>query len=115
MILTIGSNKQGMVISLGKKSLDVPSYSQNSNQQILIIIDKLIKDSKISFGSISKIIVDSKNSSFTGVRVAVSIANALSQSWGIPISSLDQPEIIQELIVPTYNKPANITRPKPIK
>ena len=54
-------------------------------QVILPLIDKLFKEQKVDLKDLESIIVNTKQGSFTGVRVGMSIANALSFSLDIPV------------------------------
>lgn len=58
-------------------------------QVVLPLIDKLLKKKGLKITDIDGIEIYSSNGSFTGIRVGVSIANALSFALGIPIRSFD--------------------------
>lgn len=58
-------------------------------QVVLPLIDKLLKKNGLKITDIDGIEIYSSNGSFTGIRVGVSIANALSFALGIPIRSFD--------------------------
>ncbi|HXS15279.1 MAG TPA: tRNA (adenosine(37)-N6)-threonylcarbamoyltransferase complex dimerization subunit type 1 TsaB, partial [Candidatus Saccharimonadales bacterium] len=60
----------------------------NRGQVVLPIIDRLLKDHGLTPQSLDSIEVNAGPGSFTGVRVGVSIANALSFSLGIPVNGL---------------------------
>lgn len=64
---------------------------------------------------------------FTGIRVAIAIANALSFALDVPIAgikNISDPDVLlkeglfvlrkksKKLITPFYNKPPNVTKPK---
>jgi len=55
-------------------------------QSILILIDSLLKRSGLNLINIDKIKVNNGPGSFTGVRVGVSVANALSFLLKIPVN-----------------------------
>lgn len=54
-------------------------------QVILPLIDQLLKEQKVDLKDLSSIIVNVGEGSFTGLKVGLSIANALSFSLKIPV------------------------------
>lgn len=54
-------------------------------QVILPLIDQLLKEQKVSLKGLSSIIVNIEKGSFTGLRVGMAIANALSFALKIPV------------------------------
>lgn len=67
-------------------------------QTILPLILKILKKAQIDASSISEINVERGPGSFTGVRVGIAIANALSFSSGIKING----KTIGEIETPKY-------------
>jgi len=61
-------------------------------QVVLLMIDKLLGQHSLRLQDIQSIEVNARSGSFTGIRVGMSIANALSFSLGIPIISFDSPD-----------------------
>lgn len=57
-------------------------------QVVLPLIDKLLSKKRLKITDINSIEVNSSHGSFTGVRVGVSIANALSFSLKIPVEKI---------------------------
>lgn len=100
------------------------------SDQLLPLIDKILKKNKIGFRDLSGIITVSGIGPFTSVRIAVTVANTLSFALKIPIVGLvnkipqkDELNIKSGLlklkkaklgsyIKPVYGGEANITRPK---
>lgn len=68
------------------------------DQNVLDLIDKLIKSQGSTLKDIDEIEVKTGPGSFTGLRVGVSIANALSFALGIPVNEKKLGEITE----PTY-------------
>lgn len=63
------------------------AQSKNTKAQIVLpLIDKLLKKYKFKISDISSIDVNTRPGSFTGVRVGVSIANALAYIAKIPVN-----------------------------
>ena len=69
-------------------------------QEVLPLIEKLLKEKKIKFNQINRIKVNTGPGSFTGLRVGVSIANALSFALKIPVNNKKIGEYVEAL----YNK-----------
>ena len=69
-------------------------------QEVLPLIEKLLKEKKIKFNQINRIKVNTGPGSFTGLRVGVSIANALSFALKIPVNNKKAGEFVEAL----YNK-----------
>lgn len=95
MILHIDTKNQKVIkVSLKEKGKVVKSLSQKNeygSQVLLPLITKLLNlkntGSSIEFRSrIGRIEVETGPGSFTGIRVGVSVANALGFALGIPIN-----------------------------
>ena len=82
----------------GKKYRKTVNNTQT--QEVLPLIEKLLKEKKIKFNQINRIKVNTGPGSFTGVRVGVSIANALSFALKIPVNNKKAGEFVEAL----YNK-----------
>lgn len=57
-----------------------------SAQLVLPLIDELLKEHDLTVHDLTEVEVNEGPGSFTGVRVGVSIANALAFSLGIPVN-----------------------------
>lgn len=98
MILHINSKDQkSVIVSLKKEGKIVKSLSQKNeygSQVLLPLIVKLLRMHKpglstqiqTGFGKLKGIEVETGPGSFTGLRVGVSVANALAYSLGIPVN-----------------------------
>lgn len=95
------SSNQEITISLeinGKKHELKEKIGDKKAQVVLPMIERLLNNHKISIRDIGEIRVHTGPGSFTGVRVGVSIANALSYALKIPVNG----QKIGELVEPLY-------------
>lgn len=90
MILYINTKDQKLVkIALKKEGRVVASLSDENeygSQLLLPLIEKLLKSQKVEFKDLREIEVETGPGSFTGLRVGVSVANALGFSLGVPVN-----------------------------
>ena len=86
------SNNKRIVIKLGEKR-SVRLIKVGETQQLLMMIDKMIKKTDCS---INQIKVNLGPGSFTGLRVGVAVANALGWAWQIPVNGKKQ------IVIPNY-------------
>lgn len=101
LIIDTSDNKK-ITIELevnGKKEVLVSDSKNIKSQKTLLLIEKILKDKKIAVSELSEIKVNKGPGSFTGLRVGVSIANAISFFLKIPINS----KKIGYLEEPVYN------------
>ncbi len=84
----------------GEKSKLTEDSTLFRSELALPTIDKLLKQRKIDIHEISEIRVNKGPGSFTGLRVGVSIANALGFLLKIPVNGKN----IGELEEPVYNE-----------
>ncbi len=90
MILYIDTKDQKVIrVSLKDKGEVVCSLTEENeygSQVLLPLIKKILDASKLDFSSLKGIEVETGRGSFTGLRVGVSVANALGYSLGIPVN-----------------------------
>lgn len=90
MVLHIDSKDQRKIeVFLKKNGEVVKSLSEGreyGSQVLLPLIDKILKTNKLKLQDLSGIEVETGPGSFTGLRVGVSVANALGYSLGIPVN-----------------------------
>lgn len=90
MILHIDTKNQKVItVSLRKDRKMVKSLSKKNeygSQVLLPLIEKLLKSQKIDLKDLEGIEVEKGPGSFTGLRVGVSVANALGFAFGIPVN-----------------------------
>ncbi|HUD09615.1 MAG TPA: tRNA (adenosine(37)-N6)-threonylcarbamoyltransferase complex dimerization subunit type 1 TsaB [Patescibacteria group bacterium] len=103
-ILTIdSSNNQQISVGLennGKKSKITENSTVLRSEAVLPVIERLLKQNKLDIKEIEAIKVNKGPGSFTGLRVGVAIANALSFLLKIPVNG----KKVGELEEPVYNK-----------
>ena len=92
MVLHIDTKDQKkVVVSLrqdqgGKVVRSLSEDRKYGSQVLLSLITKLLYLKKMSFEDLDEIRVETGPGSFTGLRVGVSVANALGYSLGIPVN-----------------------------
>lgn len=87
-------------------------------------IDQLLQSEQKKLGDLEGIVIFKGPGSFTGLRIGVTVANALASSLGIPIVSASGKNWVQEgikklqlaeneqIVLPEYGSAPNITQPK---
>lgn len=96
LIIDTSSNKEikvGLEID-GKKHV-LTHLIDRKNQEVLPLIEKLLKKYKLKLKDLTEIKVNSGPGSFTGLRVGVSIANTLGFLLKIPINGKKVGEIVE--------------------
>jgi len=93
------------------------------SDNLLIEIDKLLKESKATKNRVEKIFVNHGPGSYTGLRIGVTAANFLGYSLNVPVFGFDSKHEMKipknklnernfmGPIVPYYQKPPHITKP----
>lgn len=100
LILDTSDNKEitvGLDID-GEKDIQVEKITSNKTQIILPMIDRLLKKHALSPESLTEIQINVGPGSFTGLRVGLAIANALSFVLKIPVNG----KKVGEIIIPIY-------------
>lgn len=82
------TNSEKLVVALGSQKIEAEARKEKS-QMLLPLIDKLLVDSGSKLVDISEIEVETGPGSFTGIRVGVSVAQALGWSLGIKVNGKD--------------------------
>ena len=92
--------------------------------QLPAAIDKLLKNSNSEYSDLTGIIVYEGPGSFTGLRIGITITNAIAHKLAIPIVGSTGDEWIElgveklksakpgSIVMPVYGGEANITKPK---
>lgn len=91
------SNNLVTKIQLGNTTLEEERKSP-SEQNVLELIEKIFKKEKLKLEDIDSIEINTGPGSFTGLRVGVSIVNALSFSGNISVNGKD----IGKITLPEY-------------
>lgn len=82
----------------GKKDEIRQRITIQKAQVVLPLIDKLLKKHRLKLNDLTSIEVHTGPGSFTGLRVGIAIANALSFALQIPVNKLPP----YEFVVPSY-------------
>ncbi len=90
MILHIDTKDQKVIrVSLrqaqgGKTVTELSAENEYGSQALLPLIEKILRQERLEYQDLKGIEVETGPGSFTGLRVGVSVANALGYSLGIP-------------------------------
>lgn len=91
MILSIDTSDQKEVRVFlkkeGKVVVSLKEENQFGSQVLLSLINKALKEAGVALEDLKEIEVKSGPGSYTGLKVGVSVANALGFSLGIPVNS----------------------------
>lgn len=97
IIIDTSSNKSitvGLKVN-GEEDVISEEIGRDKAQVVLPIIQKLLEKHKLRLIDISSVEVNPGPGSFTGLRVGISIANALSYSLKIPVNGKKNPDFVQ--------------------
>jgi tRNA A37 threonylcarbamoyladenosine modification protein TsaB len=98
-IINISISSDGSILAEKKVITKHPS-----SERILVEIKKLLDSKNIKLDKITKIEVENRGESFTGLRMGVAIANAFKYAL-----SINSNAIKFNIIKPIYNREPNIT------
>lgn len=92
MILRIQTQELGQtkvqLYDINQQLLDEKiSQNQRGSQVLLPAIEALLAANSIDYGQLTAIEVETGPGSYTGIRVGVTVANALGFSLGIPVNN----------------------------
>lgn len=90
MILQIDTKDQKIIrVSLKKDGKIIKSLSEENeygSQVLLPLIDRILKTENLKYENLDGVEVQTGPGSFTGLRVGVSVANALGFALNIPVN-----------------------------
>lgn len=128
LVLTLRTDKPQAEIGLYEDMDRVEYFEWEAHRRLAETIHTKIDDVLQAQGKgladIEAILIYKGPGSFTGLRIGMSVANALAHSLGIPILSVGGDDwlgvglkklsagISEEIALPTYGSPVNITQPK---
>lgn len=78
-------NSEKIVVGLDKERIEHSSKKERS-QAVLQLIKELLEEAEKSIQGIKEIKVETGPGSFTGLKVGVSVANALGWTLGVPVN-----------------------------
>ena len=82
------SDSEKIVVGFDDKKFET-NARQEKAQRLLPFIDELMQKHNKKFKDITEIKVNTGPGSFTGLRVGVSVANALGWALGVPVNGKD--------------------------
>jgi len=128
LILTIRTDKPQAEIGLfsGETKTDYVTWQADRQlaETIHIKIRTLLEEHGHSFPDLRGIVVFKGPGSFTGLRIGISVANALANGLTIPVVGSEGKDWFEEgvqrlgkgdnetVVIPEYGAPPNITLPK---
>lgn len=98
LLIDTSSNKEikiGLIIN-GEKFVIEQEIDTRKAQVTLPLIEKILKEHKLSLKDISEIQVNPGPGSFTGLRVGIAIANTLGYLLNIPVNG-------KKMVEPEYS------------
>ncbi len=106
LILDTSDNKKILVdlVINGQKEIQTKRITSNKMQIILPMIDKILKKHSLKPEDLSEIQVNVGPGSFTGLRVGLAIANALSFVLKVPVNRKKVGKIILPIYIPLRKK-----------
>lgn len=90
---SVAKDRKAVTVYLKKGGQVVKSLSEKNkygSQVLLPLIDRILKAKNLKYENLDGIEVEIGPGSFTGLRVGVSVANALGLSLGIPVNGKKQ-------------------------
>jgi tRNA threonylcarbamoyladenosine biosynthesis protein TsaB len=128
IILTIRTDKPEAEIGLYRGGRQLAYYTWQAHRQLAetihLKIEELLKGQNSGLAGITAIAVYKGPGSFTGLRIGLSVANALADGLQVPIVSETGEDWIEKAIgrlqageneevsLPEYGAPPHITQPK---
>lgn len=86
MKIYINTTQTGHLILKIDGDTVVENSPDRRSQYVLVLLEKELKKRGLTTGDISEVEVETGPGSFTGVRVGVSVANALGYALGVPVN-----------------------------
>lgn len=128
LILAIRTDKPEAEVGLFEGNKQLAYETWQAHRQLAESLHKKIIDLLITQGKdwadVKGITVFQGPGSFTGLRIGISVANALAYSLNVPIAAADgedwqkvaikalQPGVFQKPVTPIYGSDAHVTVPK---
>ncbi len=128
IILTIKTDQEKAEIGLYKDTLQLDYITWQAHlklaETIHIRIEHILKNQQLNFADIEGIVVYKGPGSFTGLRIGISLANALAFSLAVPIIAVQTNNWLDDginkilakdndkIVLPFYGAEPHITKPK---
>lgn len=96
---TTDNKKTTVALEINGKKIKKEKFLSHASQNLLPLISQILKENNLTPRDLSEIKVNTEPGSFTGLRVAIAIANILSSQLNIPING-KPPNTI--MVPPTY-------------
>ncbi len=82
------SDRETITVGLGKKRFKTEA-KEGASQKLLAFIEEVLKKEGVTIKKVTEIKVNTGPGSFTGLRVGVSVANAIGWALDIPVNGKD--------------------------
>jgi tRNA threonylcarbamoyladenosine biosynthesis protein TsaB len=128
MILSIKTDTEPAELYLDQDGKTIASNQWAAKyqlaEQILQKITDLLRQAKVELSDITGIVVYQGPGSFTGLRIGITVANALAYGQNLPVVGVSGSQWRQEgakglarakpggFVVPKYGRPPHITKPR---
>lgn len=127
LILTLRTDKPESEIGLYDNQTQIAYETWKAHRQLAETlnrkIDEILKNNSINMSELEGIVIYKGPGSFTGLRIGLSVANALAYSQSIPIVAETDSWIesgiarllsndSEKVALPEYGAPVNITTPR---
>ncbi|MCA9342747.1 tRNA (adenosine(37)-N6)-threonylcarbamoyltransferase complex dimerization subunit type 1 TsaB [Candidatus Saccharibacteria bacterium] len=128
LILTVRTDKPEAEVGLFNNEKELAYKKWQAHKQLSETIhkkiDSLLEQQSSEWGDIAGVVAYSGPGSFTGLRIGISLVNALGESQGIPIVGATGDNWINQgleklklgkndkIIIPDYGRPARTTSPR---
>lgn len=100
LIDTAGSDEVSVVLQVKDKEYVLrEKVGRKKAQEVLPMIDRLLQENSLTLDDITGISVNAGPGSYTGLRVGISIANALGFLLNIPVNGLP----VGKSVTPVYS------------
>ena len=109
MKLYLDTSTPTMILKLDDKTYEWESGHELA-EKILEFIHAKLQENNADWQDISEITVMSGPGSFTGLRIGAAVANTLAHELNIPLYNHRGER--QQIILPDYGRPANISKPR---
>jgi tRNA A37 threonylcarbamoyladenosine modification protein TsaB len=108
--------KIALILKNKKEIVKISQVKCNQAEKLLVLINNLLLENKISLRHIKKIIVADKGGSFTSLRVGILSANALAYALKVPVISESGRNAFLfknfQIVKPIYSQLPNIGQSK---